>query len=186
MSSDRFWFDERAADAAERFFGRVLVHVKGEWAGQPLELEPWQAENVIPESIEISGTIRFMKAEVREQIHAEIERALEVARALGGDYTLQIELGGTQMINDEEIAGLIREVATDLLGADHIQSRKPDMGSEDFGDFSELAPGAMFGLGCQIEGDERKHHNPRFDIDERCLPLGTAILAEAALRLLRR
>ena len=145
-----------------------------------------QAENVIPESIKISGTIRFMGTGVREQIHAEIERALEVARALGGDYTLRIELGGMPMINDEQIAGLVREVATDLLGADHIQSRKPDMGSEDFGDFSKLAPGAMFDLGCRIEGDERKHHNPRFDIDERCLPLGTAILAEAALRLLRR
>jgi amidohydrolase len=145
-----------------------------------------RAENVIPESIKISGTIRFMEIEVREQIHAEIERALEVARALGGDYTLRIELGGMPMINDEEIAGLIREVATDLLGAEHIQSSNPDMGSEDFGDFSELAPGAMFDLGCQIEGDERKHHNPRFDIDEQCLPLGTAILAEAALRLLRR
>jgi metal-dependent amidase/aminoacylase/carboxypeptidase family protein len=60
------------------------------------------------------------------------------------------------------------------------------MGAEDFGSFSELAPGAMFGLGCRIEGDERQHHNPRFDIDEACLPIGTAILAEAALRLLAR
>jgi metal-dependent amidase/aminoacylase/carboxypeptidase family protein len=57
------------------------------------------------------------------------------------------------------------------------------MGGEDFGAFSSLAPGAMFMLGCRIEKDEREHHNPRFDIDERCLPLGTAILAEAALRL---
>jgi len=40
-------------------------------------------------------------------------------------------------------------------------------------------------LGCRIEGDERKAHNPRFDIDERCLPLGVAILAEATLRRLR-
>jgi metal-dependent amidase/aminoacylase/carboxypeptidase family protein len=43
----------------------------------------------------------------------------------------------------------------------------------------------MFSLGCRIEGDERKHHNPRFDVDERCLPIGVTILAEAALRFLR-
>jgi amidohydrolase len=49
---------------------------------------------------------------------------------------------------------------------------------------ANLAPGAMFYLGCRIDGDERKHHHPRFDIDESCLPLGTAVLTETALRLL--
>jgi amidohydrolase len=145
-----------------------------------------EAENVIPDRIEMSGTIRFMETEVQEQIHAELERALEVARTLGGDYTLRFEHGGRPMINDREIVGLIREVVTDLLGDDHVQSRKPEMGAEDFGAFSELAPGAMFSLGCLIEGDERKPHNPGFDLDERCLPIGAAILAETALRLLRK
>lgn len=145
-----------------------------------------QADNVIPERVEISGTIRFMKPEVREQIHAEIERALEVARALGGDYALRVEPGSSPMINDAEIAGLIQEVATELLGNEHILPRRKEMGAEDFGAFLELAPGAMFRLGCRIEGDERKAHSPRFDIDERCLPVGVAILAEATLRLLRK
>ncbi|MGB3905349.1 MAG: hypothetical protein WBB22_10525 [Anaerolineae bacterium] len=38
---------------------------------------------------------------------------------------------------------------------------------------------------CRVEGDGRKEHNPTFDLDEGCLPVGVAILAEAALRLLR-
>ena len=42
-----FGFDEAAARAAESFFDHVLVHVKGEWAGQPFTLEPWQREEVI-------------------------------------------------------------------------------------------------------------------------------------------
>jgi amidohydrolase len=142
--------------------------------------------NVIPDRVEMSGTIRFMEPEVRRQIHAEIERALGVARALGGDYVLRIEPGGSPMINDAEVVNLIRKVATELLGDEHIQPHKQEMGAEDFGAFSELAPGAMFMLGCRIEGDERKHHHPRFDINERCLPIGAAILAEAALRLLRQ
>jgi len=144
-----------------------------------------EAANVIPEKVEMSGTIRFMEVQVREQIHTEIERALEVARALGGNYALQFEPGGLPMINDSGVVELIREVGTDLLGARHVQTPKVEMGAEDFGVFSELAPGAMFMLGCRIEGDERKAHNPRFDIDERCLPLGVAILAEATLRRLR-
>ena len=144
-----------------------------------------QAENVIPRQVEISGTIRFMQTPVRKQIHAEIERALGVAQALGGDYALRFEPGDLPMINDAEVVELIQEVAAGWLGEEHIHPTKPEMGAEDFGAFSELAPGAMFMLGARIEGDERKAHNPRFDIDERCLPIGAAILAEATLRRLR-
>ncbi len=42
-----FWFDEEAADLAVTFFPRFLIHVKGEWAGQPFELDPWQADEII-------------------------------------------------------------------------------------------------------------------------------------------
>jgi metal-dependent amidase/aminoacylase/carboxypeptidase family protein len=60
------------------------------------------------------------------------------------------------------------------------------MGSEDFGYFMQDIPGAMFYLGCAFEDDVRRHHDPKFDIDEKSLPIGAAILAEAALRLLRQ
>jgi amidohydrolase len=142
--------------------------------------------NVIPEQVELSGTIRFEKPEVQKLLHAEIERALGVARALGGDYQLKIEIGYPPMSNDPRIVDLLRQVTTDLLGAEHAKPQDKGMGAEDFGYFSALAPGAMFGLGCQIEGEERMGHNPRFDINEACLPIGTAVLAEAALRLLRQ
>jgi amidohydrolase len=131
-----------------------------------------RAANVIPGKVEISGTVRFMSQAVRERIYADIERALEVARTLGGDYELQIEPGGLPMVNDEAVVDLIREVAADLLGSEHVLEQEVSMGAEDFGAFSELAPGAMFRLGCRIEGDKRQGHNPRFDIDERCLPIG--------------
>jgi amidohydrolase len=144
-----------------------------------------QAPNVIPEQVELTGTIRFLDEEVRQQIRAEIDRTLGMARAMGGDYVLQIEPGGTPMVNDEAVANCIREVAIELLGAEHVLPQEVSMGSEDLGAFLDLAPGAMFRLGCQIAGDERQAHNPHFDIDERCLPIGTAALTEAALRLLR-
>ncbi len=144
------------------------------------------AGNVIPERVEMTGTIRYMDPKVQKTIHTEIERALEVARALGGDYTLNIDVGYPPMNNAAETVDLLREVAVDLLEGDHVRPSKLEMGAEDFGYFSALAPGAMFGLGCLIEGDERRHHDPRFDVDERCLPIGAAILAEAALRLLRK
>jgi amidohydrolase len=145
-----------------------------------------QAVNVIPERVEMTGTIRYLEPEVKEQIHEEIKRAMGIAKAMGGDYALRLEGGYPPMLNDEGVVILLREVIADLLGAGRIQPHKREMGAEDFGSFSALAPGAMFMLGSRIEGDERQGHSPRFDVDERCLPIGAALLAEAALRLLRK
>lgn len=145
-----------------------------------------QAANVIPEQVEMSGTIRYMLPEVQKQIHAEIERVFAITRNLGGDYRLRFEIGDPPMINAPLAVELIQSVAGGLIGAQHVLPPKQGLGAEDFGSFSALAPGAMFNLGCQIAGDHRYHHHPRFDIDERCLPIGAAILAEAAVRFLQR
>jgi amidohydrolase len=142
-----------------------------------------QAENVIPDRVELAGTIRFMEKDVQAQIHTEVERALAIARLMGGDYELEIQTGTPPMINDPGVVQVMSQAAGDLLGAEHVLPPKDGLGAEDFGCFSEIAPGAMFSLGCRIEGDERHLHNPRFDIDEGCLPVGAAILAETALRL---
>jgi amidohydrolase len=145
-----------------------------------------QAENVIPERVDISGTIRFMEEDVRRRIHREMDQAFQVSRTMGGDYDLKFEYGTPPMINDPEVVDIITQVTSDLLGCESLQPPFDGLGAEDFGCFSEIAPGAMFVLGCQIEEDERLIHNSRFDIDERCLPIGSAILAETTLRFLRQ
>lgn len=143
-------------------------------------------ENVIPDSIKITGTIRFTTPEVQKQIHAEIKRAFEVARTLGGDYELKIEIGGPPMINNEGVSSLIEAVGKDLLGPEHVQEMHNSLGAEDFGSFLEHAPGAMYTLGVQKKGHEGYLlHHPQFDLDERALPIGTAVLVETALRFLK-
>ena len=142
-------------------------------------------QNVIPDRVEITGTLRYTETNVQEKIHAEIKRAFELARPLGGDYELRFEIGTPPMQNHPEAVKLIRTAAGSLLGEEHILLMEKDLGAEDFGCFSEIAPGAMFLLGTRIEGDERVGHNQRFDIDERALPIGSAIMAECALRFLR-
>ena len=59
------------------------------------------------------------------------------------------------------------------------------MGAEDFSYMLRRAPGAMFFLGARLDDVRRPHHTPVFDIDESVLPLGAAVLAETACRLLR-
>jgi amidohydrolase len=141
-------------------------------------------DNVIPDHVAMTGTIRFFEPEVQQSIHNELDRALQIARTLGGDYSLRIEIGYPPMHNSPAVVEVFRQVGADLLGAENIFTPRREMGAEDFGFFSQIAPGAMFSLGCQIEGDERKAHSPTFDIDERCLPIGVAMLAGAALRIL--
>src|SRR5512140_1001657 len=142
-------------------------------------------QNVIPAHVDISGTLRYTDAAVEKRIHEEIRRAFEIARTLGGDYELRFEIGAPPMINHTEPVKLIGEVAADLLGGEHVTPIPKELGAEDFGAFTKLAPGAMFTLGTRIEDDERFLHHPRLDLDERAFPIGTAILAEAALRFLR-
>jgi amidohydrolase len=143
------------------------------------------AENVIPNRVDILGTIRYTQHKVQEQIHSEIKKACEVAKTLGGDYSLKIELGTPPMINDEKVVNLIKRTAIDLIGSENILPPQEGLGAEDFGCFSELAPGAMFILGSKVEGDEREHHNSRFDVNDQCLSYGAAILAETTMRFLR-
>lgn len=145
-----------------------------------------QTENVIPERVSLSGTLRYTRLEVQNQIHAEIRRAFELARTLGGEYALRFEIGAPPMVNHPEIAAQIAEVGRDLLGEANVLPWKHDLGAEDFGCFMELAAGAMFVLGTGRPGEQHTLHNPDFDLDESALPVGAAVLAETALRFFHK
>jgi len=142
-------------------------------------------ENVIPESVKITGTLRFTDEIVHQQIHEEMKRAFEIARTLGGDYELRYEIGGPPMINDKIVSEVIEVTGKDLMGAENVHEMQKTLGAEDFGEFMKYAPGAQFTLGTQKQGHENfLLHHPKFELDERALPIGTAMLVEAAKRFL--
>lgn len=143
-----------------------------------------QVDNVIPSEVKLTGTIRYLDREVQKKIHTEIQKAIEIAKTLGGDYELNIVEGYPPMNNHPLVLAQYRSVIDDLIGLDKIAEPEPEMGAEDFGFFIRDIPGAMFYLGCRIEGDTRRHHDARFDIDEDCLPIGAAVLAQSALNFL--
>jgi amidohydrolase len=144
------------------------------------------AENVIPDRVTMKGTIRFTSLDVQKQIREEMTRAFDVVKALGGDYELSFIFGGMPLINDKYVSGVIGQVGLDLLGEGHVLEMEKTLGAEDFPEFLKNAPGAMYMLGTRIEGREvYELHHPKFDLDERALPFGTAVLAETALRFLK-
>ncbi len=143
-------------------------------------------ENVIPQSVKLTGTLRFTDVEVQKQIHAEIKRAFEVTKALGGGYELKFEIGSPPMINEEKVSAEIEQIGVAMLGRENVRELEKSLGAEDFGSFLDHAPGAMFMLGAQKKGHEGYLlHHPKFDLDERALPIGTAMLAETAMKLLK-
>ncbi len=144
------------------------------------------AFNIIPNEVYIGGTIRSFDPEVREQLYVELDRAFSVAKALGGDYTLEIIRGYPAGINDATVTQWMDDVATEYLGAANVDRVTAGMGGEDFAYMQQKAPGTMMMLGAALGDMNRPHHTPVFDIDERSFPIGAAILAETVRRYLTR
>lgn len=147
------------------------------------EISGGAAPNVIPGEVYVQGTIRSQEPEVREQLWAEVENAFKLCEALGGSYEFKLSKGYPAMYNEPKVNNWLRATARDLAGDTAVINAEFGMGGEDFAYMTQKVPGAMFMLGAAIDdGRVRNHHTNIFDIDERVLPLGAAILAETARR----
>jgi amidohydrolase len=142
--------------------------------------------NVIPNVVYLHGTIRSFDPKVRELLWAEVERAFKLAEVFGGSYDFTLHKSYPATFHSAEINQQIAAVTRDLFGDDviRIEPKAFGMGAEDFAYMTEIAPGAMFMLGASTaDGLNRSHHTDIFDIDESVLPIGAAILAETARRI---
>lgn len=144
------------------------------------------AANIIPDELYLEGTLRSTTPAVRAQLISEVETALGLARVWGGDYHLEIEAGSPATLNDPAVTEIVRQAAAEMLGPQAIREIELTMGGEDFSLMTERCPGAMFSLGARKPGG-RTHvlHSPDFELDEDALPIGAALLAESAVRILR-
>ena len=142
------------------------------------------AENVLAERVELSGTMRYFDPDVRATLRREVERAFAVVDALGGRAELKFRNGYPPVINDAGMTTLAEHALRASLGADAVTDFEPWMGAEDFAILLEHAPGTFFWLGGALERP-REHHTPDFDIDERVLPIGAAALSSIAIAALK-
>jgi len=139
--------------------------------------------NVIPNDVELDLTLRSLSDDVRKQIVEEVENALSIAKALGGDYEMDIRWGYPALFNDPKVAGWLRSSSIDLLSAENVTEGQTVMGGEDFSYMAQASQGAMLRLGTWKDGTPQRFlHHPEFDLDETAMPIGTAVLAETALR----
>ncbi|SEP84439.1 amidohydrolase [Virgibacillus subterraneus] len=143
------------------------------------------AGNVIPSEVQIKGTIRSYDPNVRELLHAELEKSLSLVRVFDGDYELTITPEDPSLKNNPAVNQLFREVIRDIHPEFKVLDTPFGLGGEDFAHMTQVVPGAMFFLGCAVgDGKTRELHTPNFDINEKVLPVGVSILGETVKRFL--
>jgi len=144
------------------------------------------AHNIIPEKVELNGTVRTFNPEVREQVPRLMERIVRgVCASHGAAYEFRFEQGYRPVVNDAKVTTVVRQVLMDVFGADAVEEGRPHMGGEDFSAYQEVAPGTFFNVGAGTPGKEcHPHHHPKFSIDEESLLVGVKALVHIALKML--
>jgi amidohydrolase len=144
------------------------------------------SQSVVAQRAEVTGTIRTVEPVLRDRLRALVERvAAGVADA--SDLTATIAWSDVMppIVNAPHLVELAHSVATEVLGAaDTRRLGTPPMTADDFAFFSERAPGLYLKLG--VCGGERcpALHDGAFDVDERAIGVGVAVIHALALRLL--
>ncbi|MGY2908339.1 amidohydrolase [Bradyrhizobium sp. URHC0002] len=108
------------------------------------------APNIIPDSVQLSGTIRSFKPEVRAKMHAGIERTAKAAAAMSGAPVPDIKIveGTKSVMNDPDVVTAVAHVLKAALG-DRFRISPPGTASEDFSEFAGAGvPSMMFNIGA--------------------------------------
>jgi amidohydrolase len=134
------------------------------------------AFNVIPETAELTGTVRTYDLDTQETIHQRMRAIIErTAEAYGAQADFEIETIVPAVVNDPVITAKVREIAAEMFGAENLELDYREAPSDDVAEFINAAPGCHFILGAALN-PMVPHHNAKFDIDESAMPLGTALL----------
>lgn len=137
--------------------------------------------NVIPEQVLIKGSVRSFSNEIHRKLYRRIlETSSSVAAGFGCGVSLETVVIVAAVVNDEKVAGSVRQAAQKVLGCQNVLDRK-EMASEDMGYMLEEIPGCYFFIGSanEEEGLNYPHHHPRFDFDERAMMNGVAVMGNA-------
>lgn len=143
--------------------------------------------NVIPERVDIGGTIRTVDMQTNDEIVNQIERRVRtITQAAGATYSLEFPELIPSVNNDASLINLVRDVGNSTLGQDRVVDiANISMGGEDFSWYLDQAPGALIRLGARKPGDQVRYlHTHSFDIDEKAIPIGMSVISLSILKFL--
>lgn len=144
--------------------------------------------NIIPEEVEMIGTIRTLDTDMQKKIHEKIRlTATKIAESMGATADVDIQIGYPVTYNDPDLTEKMAPTLKRVAGADNVEVVNPITGAEDFSFFQKEVPGFYFFVGGQpLDAEEGGpklggHHTPDFYIDESGMLTGLKAMLNLTL-----
>lgn len=150
------------------------------------QIEGGTASNIMPESVEMAGTIRTFDPDMREDLLARVKRTVEsIAASAGAKAEVDIASYAPVVYNDPDLVKRMEPTLRKAAG-EHLQEMGLVMGSEDFAHYMKDIPGLFYFLGVNMPEAERKGpvsdvHSPTFMLNEAALKQGVVTMSMLAL-----
>ena len=147
------------------------------------------AYNIIPHTIQLTGSVRTFDKTVRENVRLWIEEtARGIAQAQKGDIDFGYSYGYGCVVNDPALTEAAAAVIRETFGPQAVVPIGPQMPGEDFCHFLEKCPGFFVEVGAASpeKGITAPHHNPLYQLDEDALPLAAEYVAALLSSRLKR
>jgi amidohydrolase len=147
--------------------------------------------NIIPEEVEMIGTVRTFEPAMRNDIIERIRRtAALIAQGSGAGADVTVDPGYPVTFNDPNLTARMVPVLEQVVGKGHVLSMPPSTGAEDFSYYQQQIPGLYFFLGVTPSGADPKKaalcHSPRFYAEESAMILGIRALARLTVAYLEK
>ena len=144
--------------------------------------------NIIPDSVELVGTIRTFNEDMREQVFADLKNVAEHAAAAHGatvKTNIPASKGNPVTVNDPALTARMLPSLEKVAGQDNLVDPGLTMGAEDFSYFAQQVPGLFFFVGATPVGQDAmkapSNHSDKFFVDEAALDLGLRALLQVTL-----
>jgi amidohydrolase len=151
------------------------------------QVQAGETFNVIPEQVQLRGTIRTFVPEVRKMVLRRVEEiVIGVSASMGCTANVDMQQLTPPVVNDAELTDKVATLAASMFPKATLCETEVSMTSEDMAFMMQTIPGCymLMGSNNRKKGLCESHHNPRFDFDEAVLPRAAALLAAAAWSLL--
>ena len=140
--------------------------------------------NVIPQEAIIKGTVRCFDLSLRDKIRDEMNKIAQgICQAWGAKADIDYYQGYPPLVNDPQMAKIIRSAVDKINGVKSEDVFSPPMAGEDFALFAKLCPTAFFFTGTGSEKCFERWHNCTFDIEEEALYYGAQVFIYAAQKI---
>jgi amidohydrolase len=148
--------------------------------------------NIIPECVDLEGTIRFLYAASKGSDNTPTEKFIRMCKSICQTHqcncNIDIEHENIPLINDDNMVSLAKKTAFDVFGSSDIVDHARYIAGEDFSEYSSIVPGVFTFLGCADPDKltDIPHHNPKFNIDEDVMKKGVELHVKSAFNYLNQ